>query len=339
MRRLGLIMAAAAAVAPMQSAQAEHKSQWYLSIAGGLNVGELKTDQSAKYDEGWAGLLAVGYQFESLRLEAEAGYRKEEATARDRLGGPAVRLGFDDSVVSYMGNAIFEVPVSEDVNVGFGAGAGVGRVKLDVKAPLTPNTEESDSGFAWQLIAQADIAITRRTELYFDYRYFQTGDLDLPPYSTPAYGSRSMDYESHSVLAGLRYHFGQPDEAAPAAPPPPPPPAPPPAAAKQFIVFFGFNKSNLTAEAQAVVAEAAATAKAQGSASIAIVGHTDSAGSNAYNDRLSVRRAGAVKDELVRLGISGGAISASGRGETELMVQTGDGVKEPQNRRATIDLN
>lgn len=70
-----------------------------------------------------------------------------------------------------------------------------------------------------------------------------------------------------------------------------------------------------------------------------IVGHTDSVGSNAYNDKLSTRRANTVKDELIRLGISSDAIEASGKGETELMVQTGDGVKDPQNRRATINLN
>jgi outer membrane protein OmpA-like peptidoglycan-associated protein len=46
-----------------------------------------------------------------------------------------------------------------------------------------------------------------------------------------------------------------------------------------------------------------------------------------------------VKDGLAANGIPASMISTSGRGETELMVQTGDGVKEPQNRRATIDLN
>jgi OOP family OmpA-OmpF porin len=45
-----------------------------------------------------------------------------------------------------------------------------------------------------------------------------------------------------------------------------------------------------------------------------------------------------VKSALVDLGIEDGKISAIGRGETELVVKTGDGVKEPQNRRATIDL-
>ncbi len=70
-----------------------------------------------------------------------------------------------------------------------------------------------------------------------------------------------------------------------------------------------------------------------------VVGHTDTVGSPAYNNALSMRRSGAVKDGLIGNGIPANAISTAGRGESELMVQTGDGVKEPQNRRATIDLN
>jgi outer membrane protein OmpA-like peptidoglycan-associated protein len=54
--------------------------------------------------------------------------------------------------------------------------------------------------------------------------------------------------------------------------------------------------------------------------------------------RLSMRRSQAVKDALIALGVAPEAISTGGRGEAELMVQTGDSVKEPQNRRATIDL-
>ncbi|MFN9357553.1 MAG: OmpA family protein, partial [Alphaproteobacteria bacterium] len=109
-------------------------------------------------------------------------------------------------------------------------------------------------------------------------------------------------------------------------------------APKQFIVFFGFNKSNLTAEAVRVVADAAEAAKKHGSASIAIIGHTDTSGSTDYNMALSMRRSQAGKDSLIAHGIDGAMISTAGRGEAELMVSTGDGVKEPQNRRATIDL-
>jgi OOP family OmpA-OmpF porin len=107
---------------------------------------------------------------------------------------------------------------------------------------------------------------------------------------------------------------------------------------KQFIVFFGFDRCDITAEADRVLSEAAAAAKATGSAAVRVVGHTDTSGSVVYNQRLSECRANAAKSALVSKGIAEGAISTSGRGEAELMVQTGDGVKEPQNRRATVDL-
>jgi OOP family OmpA-OmpF porin len=339
-RKTHLILAAAAASGlALQAANAEHKSQWYISLGGGANFADLNQDSSLDFDSGWAALATLGYKFDNrIRLEAEGGFRSDDGSARD-IFVAAPPMGIESTALSLMGNMIVEVPLSERVDFNIGAGAGVAQVGIDVSAPVTPDGTDKDTLFAWQLIAQADFEISRRTELFVDYHYLQTAnDLSLKPYSTPAYGSRSMQYEAHSLSLGLRYYFGQPEEATPPPPPPLPPPPPPPAA-KQFIVFFGFNKSNLTAEGQAVVAEAAAVAKAQGSARILVVGHTDSVGSGAYNDELSSRRAGAVKDELTRLGISADAITASGKGETELMVQTGDGVKEPQNRRATIDLN
>jgi len=117
-----------------------------------------------------------------------------------------------------------------------------------------------------------------------------------------------------------------------------PPPEVPPPDTKQFIIFFGYNKCNITAEADRVLSEAASTAKSTGSASVKVVGHTDTSGSAAYNQRLSDCRANATKNNLLDKGITENQISASGRGESELMVQTADGVKEPQNRRATVDL-
>jgi OOP family OmpA-OmpF porin len=69
-----------------------------------------------------------------------------------------------------------------------------------------------------------------------------------------------------------------------------------------------------------------------------VVGHTDTSGSPSYNQKLSERRANAVRAALEALGIPEDNIHVSGRGEGELMIETGDGVKEPQNRRATIDM-
>ena len=107
---------------------------------------------------------------------------------------------------------------------------------------------------------------------------------------------------------------------------------------RTFIVFFDFDKSNLTAEATQVVQEAVRTARTSGMVRIMVTGHTDTVGSRAYNQALSERRAQAVKDEMVREGLAAGDIMTTGRNFSDPLVQTGPGVREPQNRRAVIDL-
>ena len=103
-----------------------------------------------------------------------------------------------------------------------------------------------------------------------------------------------------------------------------------------FLVFFDFDSSALTGQAQGILGDA--QSKAKSGASITVVGHADRAGSADYNLGLSQRRADAVKAELVRLGVSAGAISTDAKGETEPLVPTDDGVPEPQNRRVEIKV-
>jgi OOP family OmpA-OmpF porin len=67
-----------------------------------------------------------------------------------------------------------------------------------------------------------------------------------------------------------------------------------------------------------------------------VAGHTDSSGANAYNERLSTRRASAVKDALAARGVAVTVMTTESRGERELLVQTADNVREPANRRAQI---
>ena len=109
--------------------------------------------------------------------------------------------------------------------------------------------------------------------------------------------------------------------------------------AKEFIVYFPFDQYVLTSEAQAVVSQAADYAKNGNAAHVVVVGHTDTSGSAAYNVRLSERRAKAVADALVGMGVAQSALSVDWKGETMPAVATGDGVKEPLNRRSTIDIN
>jgi hypothetical protein len=107
---------------------------------------------------------------------------------------------------------------------------------------------------------------------------------------------------------------------------------------KKYLVFFDWNKSVLTPEARKIVANAADDYKRTGSARIVATGHTDTSGSAQYNMGLSVRRADAVKAELVRLGVPAGNIVTIGKGQNDLLVPTKDGVREAQNRRVSIEM-
>jgi hypothetical protein len=123
-------------------------------------------------------------------------------------------------------------------------------------------------------------------------------------------------------------------ESTPPAPPPPPPA--PPVAAPSYMVFFDWDSTRLNQTAMGTIGQAAASFKSTGSASITAEGHTDTSGSASYNMALSLRRANTVKDALVAAGVPAAAIVTVGKGEEGLLVPTGDGVREPQNRRVVI---
>ena len=116
------------------------------------------------------------------------------------------------------------------------------------------------------------------------------------------------------------------------------PPAPAPQQPANFMVFFDWDRSDITAQARGTIQQAAQAHRSMGNVPISLVGHADRSGPNNYNMALSLRRANAVKDTLVREGVSQQAISVAGRGEEQPLVQTADGVREPQNRRVEIQM-
>jgi outer membrane protein OmpA-like peptidoglycan-associated protein len=119
----------------------------------------------------------------------------------------------------------------------------------------------------------------------------------------------------------------------------PPPPAPPPVVIpREFMVFFDFDRSNLSPEAREIIAKAVEAAKTVGPVHITVTGHTDTVGTRRYNQRLSERRAASVKAEMIRDGLDGAMIATIGRNFSDPLIATGPGVREPQNRRAVIDL-
>ena len=135
------------------------------------------------------------------------------------------------------------------------------------------------------------------------------------------------------LLVGMRYNFG-------VAPPPAPmaaPPAPPPVA-RTYLVFFDWDRADLTTRAKEIIAEAAENSRRVQTTRIEVAGHADRSGTPAYNQRLSQRRADNVAAELVRRGVPRTIISVTAYGESRPLVPTADGVREPQNRRVEIVL-
>jgi outer membrane protein OmpA-like peptidoglycan-associated protein len=103
-----------------------------------------------------------------------------------------------------------------------------------------------------------------------------------------------------------------------------------------FLVFFDWDKSVITPDAAAILDKAVEQYQTTGQTSVALVGHTDTSGSADYNMGLSQRRADAVKAYMVGKGIPDSAATATGVGQNQLLVQTADNVREPQNRRVEI---
>ena len=112
--------------------------------------------------------------------------------------------------------------------------------------------------------------------------------------------------------------------------------APPAAPPETYIVYFDFDKSNITAAGQAVIDQVVADAHKAGTPNISVTGHTDLAGPAAYNLKLSLRRADSVRAALIKQGIPAANITTAGRGESDPAVPTPDGVPEAKNRRAVI---
>ncbi|WP_298669091.1 OmpA family protein, partial [uncultured Sphingomonas sp.] len=103
-----------------------------------------------------------------------------------------------------------------------------------------------------------------------------------------------------------------------------------------FIVFFEWDKSDVTPEAASILDNAVTQYQSCGNAQVMVAGFTDTSGSAKYNMGLSQRRADSVKAYLTSKSIPEGVIATQAFGKTHLRVQTADGVREVQNRRVEI---
>lgn len=149
------------------------------------------------------------------------------------------------------------------------------------------------------------------------------------------------DVARQLLLAGFTFQrvFQPPPPPPPRAEAPPPPPAPP---VKRKIVLrgvnFDFNKATIRADARPVLDEAIRALQDERDVNVAVEGHTDAIGSDAYNERLSERRANAVADYLVHGGIARSRMSVQGFGESRPVASNTTEDGRAQNRRVELHV-
>ena len=103
-------------------------------------------------------------------------------------------------------------------------------------------------------------------------------------------------------------------------------------------VLFAFDSAQLTSEAHTLLAEVATRLTGASLVSVKVIGHTDSVGSDAYNQGLSERRARSVADYLVAQGVPGEKVGIEGRGESQPVADNGSDAGRAQNRRVELHV-
>jgi OOP family OmpA-OmpF porin len=309
------------------------------------------------FDPGPGVDLALGYNLgNGLRLELEGDY------ARNQLNGVKLSSGRPGEAVGHESQFGGFVNLAYDFRLGLpvvpfiGIGAGYQALQLDhvasgpAGAALNPLLSPTEGAFAYQGMAGLSYPILGVPGLSLTAEYRLIGVLTPPAFQRSVHEIDVDGVErfsiatvsnifNHEALIGLRYNFGAP-------PPPAPPPASPPASVapappgmRTYLVFFDWDRADLSERARQIVAEAAAASTRVATTRIDVNGYTDLSGSADYNQRLSVRRADAVEAELVRDGVPKTEIVIRGNGETNPLVPTAKGVREPQNRRVEIILH
>jgi outer membrane protein OmpA-like peptidoglycan-associated protein len=324
------------------------------------DIGTLNNAGTVDHDYGYDVDGKIGYDFGGFRLETEVGYRSAtvdgyssttttpfitRAGGRgNAVGGNYPLAGGKTSALSFMLNGLLDFGDDDGIQGFVGGGVGVARVKANYSLNVRQDfLDDSDTVFAWQGLAGIRAPLTDHLDATLKYRFFNAenvklvGNLNNLPYEGR--------FRSHSILGGVTYNFGSPTPPPPPPPPPAPPPPPPPPAEPApvvtcqpgpFIVFFEWNKSDITPEAASILDNAVTQYQSCGNAQVQLAGYTDTSGTTTYNQGLSQRRADAVKAYMASRSIPDSVITTSAFGETNLRVQTADGVREVQNRRVEI---
>ncbi len=232
----------------------------------------------------------------------------------------------DAQSMAFMFNLIKNFRSDSKVTPYAGIGAGMARLKADYVGADPSfsggfgslNVQDKAWKFAYQGIAGLAFELAEGLALDLSYRYFETLDPTFDGTLAGVATQFNQEYNSHSLFAGLRWNFGASAAApqykdcwdgssVPVASDCPPQPMDETAANLDpinVIVYFDYDKSNLTPEAANLVKEAAARALANDVNTVVVSGHADRSGGSAYNQALSERRGSVVRELLIANGIS-----------------------------------
>jgi OmpA-OmpF porin, OOP family len=364
LRNLAFAFAAIATTSSVALAQQLTPGPYVAGAAGAQIPSALKlqgdgVDENINRDVGPVVIGSVGYAFpDRIRVEAEADWRRGQTTTVDGISSVGHVSAFGG-----LGNVLYDIPIGESYTGYVGAGVGVARVGYTVSPSGQTGIDDSDVTFAYQGIAGIAYNLSTNLALTADYRYFRTTPATI---RTDSGARTSGEYEAHTLTLGLRYSLEHPAPAAkpvaaradntpfatiaaaqtksdanaepdaglqPAAAVSPSPEKPP---SRSYVVFFEFDSSNITPGGRMVVEQAATGIRQSEITLIHVTGHADRVGTEEYNFRLSLRRANAVKAELIRLGVSPDQMELAGKGTTMPAVDTPPGVREQRNRRVEI---
>ena len=295
-------------------------------------------------DGGVVAVGSIGYGLgNGIRFEIEGNFRQSNGASISSPSPQTVSARL--RTYGVLANALFDMDIGVPWLYPYlGAGAGYAWTHTDPLtiapvAGLTDTSRDTQGNFAFQAIAGLSFPIPRVPGLSIasEYRFFglagkETFHSTLNPGAIASSVSLGHQYE-HGFLLGVRYAF---NVVAPTVVPAPPTAVPSAAAARSYLVFFDWDKATLSDRARQIIKEAADNSTRTPYTRIEVNGYTDTSGTHRYNQSLSVRRARAVQAELVKDGVAQSAITIQGFGDTHLLIATGPGVREPQNRRVEI---
>ncbi|RSY37369.1 outer membrane protein, partial [Sphingomonas koreensis] len=253
MRKLAVTLALASTA--LATPALARDNAWYVGVEGGamivedinFDIGAATSAGTVDHNYGWDVGGVIGYDLGGFRIEADVsyrratvdGYRSTVTTPARTAAGALVNFpagnydyaGGSSSALSFMVNGLLDFGEDDGIQGFIGGGVGVSRVKADYG--LNDNgsfLDDSDTVFAWQVLAGLRQPISDNIDVTLKYRFFNADNVKLVDVTGRNFDGR---FRSHSILGGITFNFGEPPAPPPPpppveVPPPPPPPAPPP---------------------------------------------------------------------------------------------------------------